>query len=315
MDVFDALAYLIGVLADKKFHNFRPVLDAYIERHFSGAMVHRSLVQCLRMYVEGAGSDGKNQQFRSALKALEYIFKLIVQSRVLHTRSKRSDDFRSELKQLFVAFNNLMRMPAEGDLLATQNILLQNFAFVFTDLHKLFSMGELGELASEFLKSIPHDRTKSSDHKLRFIHNLVKGQLFSCRESRCQVFPSVTAILKEHIDRREGDVELCFEILQDILNVLYYDNTSPPSIDTPNQYDDLLEVRLTIGICQEECEIVRTYLDMSCVVQYGYAIPYFQTRILYIYTFAYTFLILILLVSLSLSFYLSLSLSLFLLNS
>lgn len=188
MEVFDALAYLIGVLSDKKFHNFRPVLDAYIQRHFSGAMVHRSLVTCLRTYVDRAGTDGTHQQLRSAFKALEYIFKLVVQSRLLFLRSRRNDEFKTDLKQLFASFNNLMKITnGPVDVLASQNTLLQNFASVFTDLNKLFSMGELGVIASEFLLSIPSERAKSGDHKLRFIHSLVKGQLFASRESRPQV--------------------------------------------------------------------------------------------------------------------------------
>ena len=49
--VFKALVHIIELLSKKKFHNFRPVLDAYIQRHFSGATAHRSLIPCLRNYI------------------------------------------------------------------------------------------------------------------------------------------------------------------------------------------------------------------------------------------------------------------------
>ena len=48
-------------------------------------------------------------------------------------------------------------------------------------------------------------------------------------------------ILHEHIDRRE-DLDLCLEILQDLLNVLYSDSTPAPAINSPVVYDDLLTV-------------------------------------------------------------------------
>lgn len=239
--MFDTLAYLIGVLADKKFHNFRPVLEMYIQRHFSGAMVHRSLCQCLRSYVDNA-TDDNPQKLRMSFKALEYMFKLIVQSRMLYNRGKRGDDFKPELLALFQSFYKFMRNPGESiHMRASQQILLQHFASVFADLNKIFTMAELGHIAGEFLRSIP-SIPKLAAHKLKFVHSLVKDILFASKESRMQVFPAVTDILREHIERRE-DLEPVLDILQDLLNVLSTDQTPAPAPNAPNQYDDLLQVR------------------------------------------------------------------------
>ncbi len=260
-DIFDALIHLIGVLSDKKFHNFRPVLDAYIQRHFSGAMVHRTLTSCLRRHVDNVVEASKqpqaqqfpHQQLRASFKALEYIFKLIVQSRVLFQkthRGGRNDEFKMELRQLFISFNNFVGLrPSEGaganvvqntNLVASQNILLLSFSSVFSDLNKLFTMGELGVIASEFLRSIVVERGKA-EPKLKFIHSLVKGELFRCRESRTQLFPAVVTVLREQLDSRQ-DLDVCLDVLHDTLNVLYGDPTPPPAPDAPNQYDDLMQV-------------------------------------------------------------------------
>ena len=38
--VFEALVFIIGLLAVERFENFRPVLDTYCDNHFSAASVH-----------------------------------------------------------------------------------------------------------------------------------------------------------------------------------------------------------------------------------------------------------------------------------
>lgn len=38
--VFEALVFIIGLLAVEKYENFRPVLDTYCEQLFNAATVH-----------------------------------------------------------------------------------------------------------------------------------------------------------------------------------------------------------------------------------------------------------------------------------
>lgn len=207
--------------------------------------VYRTLVECLKTYVtraaEATGEEAKTH--RQSFKALEYIFKLIVRSRLLHIQMGvepgNAQVFKNELRQLFISFNNLMKVPGQGDVLAAQNILLQNFAFVFLDLGRLFSLGELGVFAKDFILSIAKEH--SGGPKLKFLQTLVKGQLFSAKESRAQMMAAVTVVLHSHIDRRE-DLDVCMDILQDVLNVLYADPEHERKRGDPGVYDDLLNV-------------------------------------------------------------------------
>uniref|UniRef100_A0A669F6W1 Dedicator of cytokinesis 1 n=1 Tax=Oreochromis niloticus TaxID=8128 RepID=A0A669F6W1_ORENI len=79
--VFDALVFIIGLIADRKFQHFNPVLETYIRKHFSATLAYTKLTKVLKNYVDNA--DKLTEQLLKAMKALEYIFKFIVRSRVL----------------------------------------------------------------------------------------------------------------------------------------------------------------------------------------------------------------------------------------
>uniref|UniRef100_A0A8C3XG54 Dedicator of cytokinesis 2 n=1 Tax=Cyanoderma ruficeps TaxID=181631 RepID=A0A8C3XG54_9PASS len=49
--VFDALIYIIGLIADRKFQHFNTVLEAYIQQHFSATLAYKIIVICLSMQV------------------------------------------------------------------------------------------------------------------------------------------------------------------------------------------------------------------------------------------------------------------------
>ncbi|WAR21521.1 DOCK2-like protein [Mya arenaria] len=72
--VFDALVYIIGLVADSRYFQFRPILNAYIHK----------LMVILKEYVDNANEDTEHEpSFRQAMKSLEYIFKFIIRSREL----------------------------------------------------------------------------------------------------------------------------------------------------------------------------------------------------------------------------------------
>jgi len=108
--------FIIGLIADRKFQHFNPVLETYIRKHFSATLAYtwaihppanapqpftvvrsiragigrfnalfsavwRKLTKVLKNYVESA--EKLTEQLLKAMKALEYIFKFIVRSRVL----------------------------------------------------------------------------------------------------------------------------------------------------------------------------------------------------------------------------------------
>ncbi|KTG36811.1 hypothetical protein cypCar_00026993, partial [Cyprinus carpio] len=102
-------------IAARKFHHFNPVLETYIRKHFSATLAYTKLTKVLKNYVDNA--EKLTEQLLKALKALEYIFKFIVRSRVLFNQlyeNKGESDFMESLRNLFASFNAMMNSSAEG---------------------------------------------------------------------------------------------------------------------------------------------------------------------------------------------------------
>uniref|UniRef100_A0A8C0L5J9 Dedicator of cytokinesis 1 n=1 Tax=Canis lupus dingo TaxID=286419 RepID=A0A8C0L5J9_CANLU len=79
LEVFSTLpVFIIGLIADRKFQHFNPVLETYIKKHFSATLAYTKLTKVLRNYVDNAEKPGINEQLYKAMKALEYIFKFII---------------------------------------------------------------------------------------------------------------------------------------------------------------------------------------------------------------------------------------------
>uniref|UniRef100_A0A8C3MEM7 Uncharacterized protein n=1 Tax=Geospiza parvula TaxID=87175 RepID=A0A8C3MEM7_GEOPR len=81
--VFDALVFIVRLVADRKFQHFNTVLEAYIRQHFSATLAYKKLLSVLTQYVEQAGRGEPCESLPRTFKALEYIFKFIVRSRRL----------------------------------------------------------------------------------------------------------------------------------------------------------------------------------------------------------------------------------------
>uniref|UniRef100_A0A803VZS2 Dedicator of cytokinesis 1 n=1 Tax=Ficedula albicollis TaxID=59894 RepID=A0A803VZS2_FICAL len=96
--VFDALVFIIGLIADRKFQHFNPVLETYIKKHFSATLLELELTKVLKTYVDNAEKCGITDQLFKAMKALEYIFKFIVRSRILFNQEILLPTMTDQLK-------------------------------------------------------------------------------------------------------------------------------------------------------------------------------------------------------------------------
>jgi hypothetical protein len=113
--------------------DLRRVLDAYISESFSGTMAHKHLMKCLKQTLDQMEEKSKVSKIIASLKvmlrcdrswlsfqALEYLFKIIIASRLL---SKSADDswFKQDLLGVFQSFNQLMKKTSPG--LSTYQLL------------------------------------------------------------------------------------------------------------------------------------------------------------------------------------------------
>uniref|UniRef100_A0A8C3Y0B4 Dedicator of cytokinesis 2 n=1 Tax=Catharus ustulatus TaxID=91951 RepID=A0A8C3Y0B4_CATUS len=121
--VFDALVFIVTLVADRKFQHFNTVLEAYIRQHFSATLAYKKLLAVLTQYVEQAGRGEACESLPRTFKALEYIFKFIVRSRRLFSQlyeGKEVAEFQRSLQRFFLALNQLMQSPLEGPTLLSQ---------------------------------------------------------------------------------------------------------------------------------------------------------------------------------------------------
>uniref|UniRef100_A0A8C3EZT7 Dedicator of cytokinesis 2 n=1 Tax=Corvus moneduloides TaxID=1196302 RepID=A0A8C3EZT7_CORMO len=98
--VFDALIYIIGLIADRKFQHFNTVLEAYIQQHFSATLAYKKLMSVLKTYLDISSRGEQCEPILRTLKALEYVFKFIVRSRTLFSQDILLPVITKELREL-----------------------------------------------------------------------------------------------------------------------------------------------------------------------------------------------------------------------
>ncbi|KAH0508064.1 Dedicator of cytokinesis protein 1 [Microtus ochrogaster] len=260
--VFDALVFIIGLIADRKFQHFNPVLETYIKKHFSATLAYTKLTKVLRTYVASAEKPGINEQLYKAIKALEYIFKFIVRSRVLFNQlyeNKGEADFVESLVQLFRSINDMMSSLSEltvrvkisvdtrgrvntdsspkseeilaqlsgdpdGPDLAGSGAALKYLPTIVNDVKLVFDPKELSKMFTEFILNVPAGLL--TVQKLYCLIEIVHSDLFTQHDCREILLPMMTDQLKYHLERQE-DLEACCQLLSNILEVLYRKDVGP----------------------------------------------------------------------------------------
>uniref|UniRef100_A0A8C1XK81 Dedicator of cytokinesis 2 n=1 Tax=Cyprinus carpio TaxID=7962 RepID=A0A8C1XK81_CYPCA len=116
--VFDALIYIIGLIADRKFQHFNTVLEAYIKQHFSATLAYKKLMSVLKTYLDVSSRGEACEPILRTLKALEYIFKFIVRSRMLYSHGALAvvgDGLQDEKRNSVELLNNILEVLSRND--------------------------------------------------------------------------------------------------------------------------------------------------------------------------------------------------------
>ena len=215
--VSDAVVFCIGLLADKKYHRFRPVIDAYLENLFSSTKAYITLVDVFLKYLEQSVEVKSQDQLKKYYKSLEYYMKFIVRSRVLSEGANPgfgAEEFRSSLQKLLETIVNIMKL-LDKNLVIIQGCALKYFPAVFGDLLLVYDAKLLGHFAKEMIESIPQDRLLTP--KLSCLYHMVKSAIFQNQNSRRIIMPMLTHQLKTNMSNFE-ELQICADILNEMLS-------------------------------------------------------------------------------------------------
>lgn len=223
--VFNALVTVLGIVQDRRFSNFQPVLDVYIEKHFNCSSAASHMVQSMnRLLSNPSGSDAA-MALRAALKVWHYLFKFIVRSRELQkckevgivggaTAEHLETSFKKEVISHLTEVNRMMATTNPASIIGTQTIALQHFTSILPELAKIFSTVELVSIVTGFANSVAAAKGKIVIWKLIMYLQVVKGFLFDIPQSRSLLVEAVVIWIKphfgkfdEHTQTQPGDSE------------------------------------------------------------------------------------------------------------
>ena len=210
--VFNALVTVLGIVQDRRFSNFQPVLDIYIKQHFKYALASSHIIRSMnQMFADPTGSDNASP-LRAALKVWHYIFKFIVRSRELQrtkeagvgggaTAEHLESNFRRDLRSHLAEVNKMMATTSPPSIIGTQTIALQRFTSILPELAQIFTTVEVVSLATAFANTVSSVKGKLAVWKLVMFLQLVKGFLFDNVQSRGILVESVVMWIKPHFGR------------------------------------------------------------------------------------------------------------------
>uniref|UniRef100_A0A3Q2XU00 Dedicator of cytokinesis 3 n=1 Tax=Hippocampus comes TaxID=109280 RepID=A0A3Q2XU00_HIPCM len=225
--VFQSLVFIINLLRDSRFYHFRPVMDSYIQNHFAGALAYKELIRCLKWYMDRSAEVVRQDHIQEAMRALEYLFKFIVQSRILYARATcgmEEEQFRASIQELFQSIRFVLSLDSRSseNLVFTQAALLNSFPDIFDELLQMFTVQEVAEYVRGTLGSMPStvDIGQSMDVvKLQSIARTVESRLFFFPESRSILLPVVLHHIHLHL-RQQRELLICSGILGSIFSII-----------------------------------------------------------------------------------------------
>ena len=209
--VFNALVTVLGIVQDRRFSNFQPVLDIYIQQHFNYASASSHIINSMNRMLADPTGNNTASPLRAAIKVWHYIFKFIVKSRALQrareagvgggaTAEHLESTFMRELRSHLSEVNKMMKTTSPS-LIGTQTLALQRFTSILPELAEIFSTVEVVSIATAFANTMSSAKGKLAVFKLIMFLQLVKGFLFENPQSRSLLVEAVVMWIKPYFGR------------------------------------------------------------------------------------------------------------------
>ena len=212
--VFISLVSILGIVADRRFQNFKPVLDTYIRDHSTTSIAHSHILKSMQSLIADHNTSGEvAQNLRSALKVISPLFRIILRSReIQRTRNLGSGvtsdhletAFKRDVDSLLAQINDLMISKTPASVLGTQVLVLQHIAGIIPMLITIFGNQECAKRMSTFCDCISSYSGKSASRKLLLLAQIVTSPLLDSPANRATLIPNLVAWLKPHFVKYEA---------------------------------------------------------------------------------------------------------------
>lgn len=207
--IFNALVTVLGIVQDRRFMNFQPVLDVYIDKHFTCAPAASKILRSMNRLLSDPTSTASASPLRNALKVWHYVFRFVIRARELQrikeanvgsgaTSEHFEQTFKKELTVHLNEVNKLMSTTRPESIIGAQTLAIQHFASILPDLAKVFTNVEIVTIATKFSNAMPMPKGKLVIWKLIMFLQLVKGFLFENAQSRALLVESVVSWIKPY---------------------------------------------------------------------------------------------------------------------
>ena len=216
--VFNALVTVLRIVQDRRFNNFQPVLDVYIENHFNCPQASSHMLRSMNLLLASPTSPDTASSLRAALTVWDYVFKFITRSRELQkakelgiaggaTAEHLESTFRRELRSHLGEINRLLSTTTPAAIIGTQTMAMQNFTSILPELAKIFPVTELVSHVRTFANAIVIGKGKIVVWKLIMFLQVVRGFLFDTPNSRSLLLEAVVIWIKPHFGRFDEYVQ------------------------------------------------------------------------------------------------------------
>jgi len=230
--VFEVLLHILSLLEDPKYEHFKPVLDTYINGHFAAALVYKGLLVCVKQCSEMIKDVDSQENAQMCFRSLEWIFKFIVQSRILYARAtgdhSNEDIFKQDLFTLFNSFNKMLSVNFEPSLVSSQVAFLKSFSSTYNQLLKVLDLDELTRIIKSVMNCLfLHEPClEIISAKLRCIYDTIKNEsLMRDFKARRELIDMFSRHLLAHINRQH-ELKFCAKIISQLLLFLHNEKIS-----------------------------------------------------------------------------------------
>lgn len=268
--VFRVLVHIFSLLDDPKYEHFKPVLDTYICGHFAAALVYKGLLYCAKQCANSIEDLNKQDAIQRSFKSLQWIFKFLVQSRILYATqatlggNSNEELFKEDLFSLFSSFNRMLTYAHEQAFVRSQVTLMDNISLTYEQLLRVICPQELARHIKGLINSLSISYQELAVPLLRAKLNCIKETigcdlLFKDAEARRELMDTFCRHLKEHVNRKQ-ELQLCSQLISDML-IFIHNEKLMSTLNVTRDVDILV-----IGLFDA---IVRVIIELSTTTVSG----------------------------------------------